>query len=83
MNDIVRDFPGIYSLIIPRLKESKWCSTGAVNKQTKYVTDVQTTLKTLLQVPVEIFKEPDAVALYFPQLGLGSVITFQRECGVQ
>lgn len=83
MNDIARDFPEIYSLIIPCLKESKWCSAGAVNKQTKYVTDAQTTSKTLLQVPVEIFKEPDAAALYFAQLSLCPVITFQRECGVQ
>lgn len=83
VNDIARDFPEIHSLIIPCLKDSKWCSAGAVNKQTKHVTDAQTTSKMPLQVPVEIFKEPDAAALYLPQLSLCPVITFQRECGVQ
>lgn len=81
--DIMRDFPEIYSQIIQRLKESKWCSAGAVNKQTKYVTDAQTTSKMPLQVPVEIFKEPDAAALYLPQLRVCPVITFQRGSVVQ
>lgn len=83
MYDIMRDFPAIYSQIIQRLKESKWCSAGAVNKQTKHVTDAQMTSKMPLQVPVEIFKEPDAAALYLPQLRVYPVITFQSGCVVQ
>lgn len=79
----MRDFPEIYSQIIQCLRESEWCSAGAVNKQTKHVTDAQMTSKMPLQVPVEIFKEPDATALYLPQLRVCPVITFQRGCVVQ
>lgn len=79
----MRDFPEIYSQIIQCLRESEWCSDGAVNKQTKHVTDAQMTSKMPLQVPVEIFKEPDATALYLPQLRVCPVITFRRGCVVQ
>lgn len=81
--NILRDFPEIYSQIVQHLKESKWCSAGTVNKQTKHVTDAQMISKVPLQVPVEIFKEPDAAALYLPQLRVCPVITFQRESVVQ
>jgi len=47
------------------------------------VTDAQMTSKMPLQVPVEIFKEPDAAVLYLPQLRVCPVITFQRGCVVQ
>lgn len=74
-------FPQIYfqtDYTIQSLKESKWCSAGAVNMQSKHVTDAETTSKMPLQVPVEIFKEPDAAASCLPQLRMCPVITFQR-----
>lgn len=62
-NDIMRDIPKFYFWNIQHLKVPKWCTAGAVSKQPEHVTDAQMTSKVLLQVPVEIFKEPDAASL--------------------
>lgn len=53
-------------LPIQNLKESKSCSAGAVNVQSKHVTDAEKTSKMPLQMPVEIFKEPDATVSCLP-----------------
>lgn len=49
------------------------------------MTDAEQTSKMSLQMPVEIFKEPDATVSCLQQLWMCPVITFQRggvaECG--
>lgn len=68
--DIMSDIPKFYFWNIHHLKVPKWCAAGADSKQPEHVTDAQMTSKVLLQVPVEIFKEPDAASLCLMQLSV-------------
>lgn len=68
--DSVRDIHKFYFWNIQHLKVPKLCAAGAVSKQAEQVTDAQMTSKVLLQVPMEIFKEPDAASLCLLQLSV-------------